>query len=141
MNSSDIERAEHASRARSILMTVMTVVLLVNTALLVWIEADKADQAWRHALWAVMIGLWLTILATTGWMRLNRGMRRLMNDEVSLANRSRALQTGFWTAMALGVVFYFGSLTWEISAREAVQVLVNLTLAATLGRYSWLELR
>jgi hypothetical protein len=43
--------------------------------------------------------------------------------------------------MLLGVALYFASLEWEISVREALRILLNLTVAAALVRYAWLELR
>jgi hypothetical protein len=64
-----------------------------------------------------------------------------MNDEVSLANRSKALQTGFWTAALLGLSLYFASLRWEFSVREALRILLDGALAVTLLRYAWLERR
>jgi hypothetical protein len=64
-----------------------------------------------------------------------------MNDEVALANRSAALQTGFWVAMILGLALYFASFRWDISLREGLRVLLDLSIAAALLYYSRLELR
>lgn len=138
---SDIQQAERASRVRSMLMAVMALVLLINTAIGIGDEASSMTPMLRHGLWAAMILLWLVILATGGWLQMTRRVRSLMNDEVSLANRSRALQAGFWTAMLVGVGLYFASLQWEITVREALSILVNLTIVAALVRYAWLELR
>jgi hypothetical protein len=95
----------------------------------------------RHAAWALMIAFWLIILATGGWLRLSRSVRSVINDEVSLANRSKALQTGFWTAMLLVLAFYFASLQWTFSVREGLRVIADGSIAAALIRYAWLELR
>jgi hypothetical protein len=140
VSSSDIEKAEHASRTRSFLMATMAVILLLSTAIGVN-EESSMTPIFRHAIWVVMILLWLVILATGGWLQLSRRVRSLMNDEVALANRSRALQAGFWTAMLVGVGVYFASLQWEIAVRDALRAVVNLTIAAALVRYAWLELR
>jgi hypothetical protein len=67
-------------------------------------------------------------------------VRRLMNDEVTLANRAAALQAGFWTAMVVALGLYFASLAWAISLREGLRVLTDVTIAAALLRYAWLEL-
>lgn len=136
----DIQKAESASRTRSYLMATMAVILLVTTAIGVN-ERGTMTPALGHGMWALMILLWLVILATGGWLQLSRRVRSMMNDEVSLANRSRALQAGFWTAMLLGVGLYFASLQWEISVRDALRALLNLTIAVALVRYAWLELR
>ena len=141
MTVSDIQKAERASRTRSLLMAIMAVVLLINTALGVGDEPSSMTPALRHGIWAAMILLWLVILATGGWLQMTRQVRSLMNDEVALANRSQALQAGFWTAMLVGVGLYFASLQWQIEVREALRILVDLTIAAALVRYAWLELR
>ena len=67
----------------------------------------------RHVMWAVTIVFWLLILATGGWLKLSRDVRSLMNDEVALAHRGAALQTGFWTAMLLAMAIYFASLAMD----------------------------
>ena len=141
MTLSDIELAERHARSRSLIMAVMAVVLLI-LGLLGWRdEASSMSPMLRHAMWAITIVFWLLILATGGWMKLSRAVRRLMNDEVALANRSAALQTGFWTAMLLALALYFASVQWAISLREGLRILTDVTIAAALLRYAWLETR
>ena len=141
MTVSDIQKAERASRTRSSIMAAMAVILLAQTAVGLGDEASSMTPAFRHGLWAAMILLWLIVLATGGGLLLSRRVRNLMNDEVALANRSRALQAGFWTAMLVAVGLYFLSLQEELSVREALRILVNFSIAAALVRYAWLELR
>jgi hypothetical protein len=141
VSQSDIQQAEHASRLRSSLMAAMAVIMVVHAVIAVGEGSSTMTPALRHGIWAAMILLWLLILATGGFLRMSRRVRSLMNDEVALANRGRALQAGFWTAMLLGVALYFASLQWEIGVREALRILLNLTIAAALTRYAWLELR
>ena len=138
---SDIEQAEHASQTRSALMAAMAVILLINTAVGLGDEPSSMTPALRHGLWAAMILLWLVVLATGGLLHLSRRVRSLMNDEVALANRSRALQAGFWTAILAGLGLYFLSLQEELGVGEALRILLNLSVAAALVRYAWLELR
>jgi hypothetical protein len=141
MTPSDIELAERHARTRSLIMAVMAVVLLI-LGLLGWRDdASSMDVTLRHGMWAVTILFWLLILATGGWLKLSRDVRRLMNDEVALAHRSAALQTGFWTAMLLALGLYFASLQWTISLCEGLRVLTDVAIAAALIRYAWLELR
>ena len=141
MTLSDIETAERHARTRSLIMAVMAVVLLI-LGLLGWRDdASSMSPMLRHAMWAITILFWLLILATGGWLKLSRDVRRLMSDEVALANRAAALQTGFWTAMLLGLAIYFASLEWTISLREGLRILTDVTIASALSRYAWLELR
>jgi UDP-N-acetylmuramyl pentapeptide phosphotransferase/UDP-N-acetylglucosamine-1-phosphate transferase len=137
----DIELAERHARTRSLIMAVMAVVLLI-LGLLGWRDdASSMSPMLRHAMWAITIVFWLLILATGGWLKLSRDVRRLMNDEVALAHRSAALQTGFWTAMLLALALYFASLQWAISLREGLRILTDVAIAAALLRYAWLETR
>jgi hypothetical protein len=122
-------------------MAVMAVVLLASTALGFGSESSTMTPGFRHGLWALMILLWLVVLATGGGLLLSRRVRSLMNDEVAVANRAKALQAGFWAAMLFGVGFYFAALQSPMDAPEALRLLVNLAIAAALIRYAWLELR
>lgn len=139
MTASDINKAESVSRTRSLLMAVMAAMLLAHTVLVG--ELSTMSPGLRHGLWGFAILAWVAVLVTGGFLGLRRGVRQLLNDEVALANRSRALQTGFWTAMAVGLALYFGALYWEISVQQTLRILLNLTVAAALARYAWLELR
>jgi hypothetical protein len=141
MTIADIELAERHARTRSLIMAVMAVVLLI-LGLLGWRDdASSMSPMLRHAMWAITIIFWLLILATGGWLKLSRDVRRLMNDEVALAHRGAALQTGFWTAMVLALGLYFASLIWAISLREGLRILTDVAIAAALIRYAWLETR
>jgi hypothetical protein len=141
MTISDVALAERHARTRSLIMAMMAVVLLI-LGLLGWRDdASSMSPLLRHGAWAVTILFWLLILATGGWLKLSGNVRRLMNDEVALANRGAALQTGFWTAMLLALAIYAASLEWTISLREGLRILTDLTIAAALLRYAWLELR
>jgi hypothetical protein len=141
MTASDIQKAERVSRARSLIMAFAAIVLLIQTMLGVGDEASSMTPVLRHASWGLMIIFWLVILATGGWLRLRRDVRNLINDEVALANRGAALQTGFWTAMLLGLIVYFASLYWPIPVRAGLRIVTNLSIAAALIRYAWLETR
>ena len=141
MSLSDIELAERHARTRALIMSVMAVVLLI-LGLLGWEDnASSMTPLLRHGMWAATILFWLLILATGGWLKLSGDVRRLMNDEVARANRSAALQLGFWTAMLLALGLYFASLAWTLSLREGMRILADVTIAAALLRYAWLELR
>ena len=140
MGVSDIELAERNSRLRSSLMAAAAVILLINGAIFFEDSASLTRPYVRHIGWLAMVLLWLLILATGGWLRLSRNVRRLMNDEVSLLNRSRALQTGFWTAMAASLAVYGLSFEWEFTVREGLRIVVGLAVAAALARYAWAEM-
>jgi hypothetical protein len=142
MNVSDVNKAERVARARALLMAAMAVILVLTAWLGLGDGAADSARPWvRHAGWAVMILLWLVILATGGALRLSRSVRRLMNDEVALANRGSALMLGFWAAMAGALALYAASFSLDLDLRDGLRLLVNLSIAAALARYAWLELR
>lgn len=139
MTVSDINQAESVSRTRSLLMALMAAMLVAHTLLVG--DLSTMTPELRHGLWAFGILLWLVVLATGGFLGLSRRVRSLLNDEVALANRGRALATGFWAAMLVGLGLYFASLEWDLTVQHALRILLNLAVAAALTRYAWLELR
>jgi hypothetical protein len=142
MTASDINEAERLSRLRASLMAAIAVILVVSAFLGFNDEAPGAIRPYvRHIGWAAMILLWLVILATGGGLRLRKSVRSLLNDEVALANRSQALQAGFWVAALGGLALYWASFQWDLSLREGLRVLLDLTIATALFRYARLELR
>ena len=142
MTASDIEKAERLSGIRAALMAAMAAILLIHAVIGFGDGADSALRPYvRHGGWGVMILLWLWILATGGGLRLSRSIRSVMNDEVALAHRGAALQAGFWTAMLAGLAIYAASFAWDLSLREGLRLLLNLSVAGALFRYARLELR
>jgi protein-S-isoprenylcysteine O-methyltransferase Ste14 len=140
MNANDIERAERMARGRAAIMALAAMVLIINLVLQygnpAYVSADV-----RGASWLLVIGLWLFILWNGGGLRLKGNMRALLNDELSLQNRSRALSTGFYVAVLGALVLY--ALEWRIpiGAGDALKLVSAGALAAALLRYAWLEWR
>ena len=140
MNANDIEKAERMSRARAGLMAVAAIVLLINLVLQygnpAYVSADP-----RGASWILLIALWVFILWNGGGLRLRGNMRALLNDELSLQNRSRALAAGFYVAV-LGALALYAAEWWEpVGAGDALKIVSAGALAAALLRYAWLEWR
>ncbi|MEA3049632.1 MAG: hypothetical protein QOG84_1468 [Sphingomonadales bacterium] len=140
MNANDIEKAERLSRGRAAIMALAAFVLVVHLVLQygnpAYVSADP-----RGASWLLVIGLWLFILWNGGGLRLKGNMRALLNDELSLQNRARALSTGFYVAVLGALILY--ALEWRIAigAGDALKLVSAGALAAALLRYAWLEWR
>jgi hypothetical protein len=142
MHVSDVNKAERVARQRAFLMAAMAAILVLTAWLGFGDGAAASARPWvRHAGWGVMILLWLVLLATGGGLRLSRSVRRVMNHEVALANRGAALMLGFWTAMAGALALYAASFSLDLDLRDGLRLLVNVSIAAALARYAWLELR
>ena len=135
---SPVDQADRNSRGW--LMAIAAAVLL---ALSVFgaIDPVGTPDLERGLAWAVLILLWLAMLATGGGLLLRREVRGLMNDEVSAHNRRRAIEAGFWAAMAMAIGLYFASYSWPVPLRGGLAMLTEVAIAAALIRYAWLELR
>src|SRR4051812_7225288 len=101
MNANDIEKAEGLSRARALIMAMAAGVMAINLVIQ-WGKPAYVSADARGASWIVVVGLWAFILWNGGGLRLRGRMRALLNDELSLQNRARALAAGFYTMLAAG---------------------------------------
>ncbi|MBV8685609.1 MAG: hypothetical protein JOZ90_07720 [Alphaproteobacteria bacterium] len=140
MTGNDVERAEGLSRARALLMGVAAAVLTINIVVQyghpVYASADV-----RGASWLVVVGLWLFMLWNGGGLRLRGRMRALLNDELSLRNRARALSLGFYFAVGAALVLYVVQWSTPVSAGDALKIVSGGAVAAALACYAWLEWR
>ncbi|MFL6843285.1 MAG: hypothetical protein ACJ8ER_00195 [Allosphingosinicella sp.] len=133
-----IEGAERASRGRAIIMAIAALVLLIN-ATIQWGDPHYVEPGVRSGSWIVVIALWMFILANGGGLRLRGRMRELLNDELSLRNRSKALAAGFYAALAAGMAVYVATWSVEIAAGDAIKLITAAALATALAVYAWLE--
>ena len=76
------------------------------------------------------------------WMA-SREVRRLIDDEVTQANRSSALTWGFTVAMiaAIGLFALESFDPGQATAREAIHIIVTAGLVTALLRFGYLERR
>ncbi|HEX8238165.1 MAG TPA: hypothetical protein VF574_00310 [Allosphingosinicella sp.] len=133
-----IESAERASRGRAIIMAIAAAVLLINAAIQ-WGDPHYVEPGVRAGSWIVVIGLWMFILANGGGLRLRGRMRALLNDELSLRNRARAVTAGFYMSLAAGLAVYLATWRVEIVAGDAIKLITAAGLSTALFVYAWLE--
>jgi hypothetical protein len=136
----DIEKAERMSRGRAMLMTLAAAVLVLNVVIQ-YGHAEYAGAGPRGGSWLVLIGLWTFILWNGGGLQPRGRIRALLNDELSLQNRSRALSLGFYTAILLALACYVGEWLTAIAAGDALKIVSAGSISAALLRYAWLEWR
>jgi len=89
--------------------------------------------------------LWVVVLAVIlmfggGWFS-SASVRHTMNDETTLSHRRRALACGFLVSLVGSVLLYVLSFFEEVTAREALRLLITMTIAAALLRFGTLEKR
>src|SRR5687768_14986377 len=116
-----IEGAERASRGRAVLMAIAAAVLLLCAALQ-WGNPDYLRPGARGGSWILLIALWMFLLANGGGLRLRGRMRELLNDELSLRNRARALAAGFYATLAAGLAVYAAGWQVEIATGDAIRL-------------------
>ena len=95
----------------------------------------------KVAAWLVLSVVMLLALATGGFWFRPSGVRALMDDEPTRANRTEAFRVGFLVTMAGAIALYFASLFEPLGGREAIHVLMTLGIAAALLRFGFLERR
>ena len=133
-----IQGAERASRGRAIIMALAGLVLVLNTALQ-YGDPDFVGPGVRGGSWILIVCIWMFILAHGGGLRMTGRMRQLLNDELSLRNRARAMTAGFYSALAAGLAVYAATWRVEIASGDAVKLIVSAGLSTALLVYAWLE--
>jgi peptidoglycan/LPS O-acetylase OafA/YrhL len=140
MTTNDVEQAERMSRARAALMALAAAVLMINL-IIQYGNADYADRGVRGASWLVLIGLWTFILWNGGGLRRRGRVCDLMNDELSLQNRARALAAGFYAAVAAALALYVINWADPVSTGDALKIVSGGAVAIALACYASLEWR
>jgi hypothetical protein len=135
-----IEGAERAARGRAVIMALAGAILLLN-AMLQWGDPHYVEPGVRGASWLVLIGLWMFILANGGGLRLRGRLRALLNDELSLRNRRRAVAAGFYMMLAGALALYLATWRVEIVTGDAIKLITATGLSTALLVYAWLEWR
>ncbi|TMJ12888.1 MAG: hypothetical protein E6G94_12785 [Alphaproteobacteria bacterium] len=136
----EVERADRMSRGGVYIKALAAAVLLLN----VWLQYGDAEYSAagpRGGSWLVLIGLWVVVLWTGGGFMLSRRLRSLLNDELSLQNRSRALAFGFYAALALAMLVYVANWYVPVATGDAMKIVSAGALSAALLCYAWLEWR
>lgn len=96
---------------------------------------------WRSLLFAVWAAVLLSVLATGGALTAPRHIRALMNDEMSREHRRSAVSFGFWVTMITALVVFVGSVWIEVTAREALHLVLTFGIGGALIRFAKLEWR
>ena len=130
-----VEQAERASSLRASLMAAGALIIAI-VAGLQWGESLRPS-----AFWVLLVLGWTAVLATGGGLALGKRMRALINDELSLRNRTRAIAAGFYAMLAAALACYLFDWTTEIAGGDAARTVSAAGLSTALFVYSWLERR
>ncbi len=135
-----VERAERASSLRAGLMAAGALILAI-VAWLDWGRSEPPGPDSRSAMWILLVATWTAVLATGGGLALGRRMRALINDELSLRNRTRATAAGFYAMLAAALGLYVAAWEIDVADGDALRLITAAGLSTALFVYSWLERR
>jgi MFS family permease len=138
---SPVEIADRISRKRARMWGALAVIFLASQAAFApWTGPARLAHV-KPWLWIVLCLAILANLATGGGLFLSRKVRALLNDEVSASHRHRAMATGFWVAMAMGLVIYVLGQFDSVTGAEGAYLTVTISLASALITFAFLERR
>ena len=104
-------------------------------------EPERTVEKVQIAAWFVWaVALLIPLFTGGGWI-WSREVRRLLNDELAVHNRHAAQRAGFVGAAAASLLVYGLSFYEPLGARDAVHLILTLTIGAALFRHAWLERR
>lgn len=141
---SDVERAERISRSRARLFALQGVMFIVWQA---FFFAGRVENPMRDvtvvkiSAWLVWVVALLLLLATGGALLRGPGVRHLLNDELTRANRARAFVVGFWASALAAVALYIVTMFEPVSGREAIHIILSAGIGAALLTFAARERR
>jgi len=130
-----LDRTERAARNRAVLLAIGAVVVTV-TAFLRTTDTSPTSEGLG---WIFLMAAWSLVLATGGGLALNKRMRALLNDELSTANRGKALGWGLFAALIAGAVVLLAAPHTTLDPAGAVRIVTAAGLAVAMARYAMLE--
>jgi hypothetical protein len=142
----DIATADKLGRKRARILPVLALLFLLQQG--AFFSATPETQHLVRTVDLIKIGAWITmslallsILWTGGMTLRGHAVRHLLNDEVSRANRSNALEVGFFCSMLAALSLYAISSFADVSALEAIHTVVTAGIVPALLRFGLLERR
>lgn len=136
------ERAERMGRKRTRVLPMIAAIFLVQqVAFFSQGAAERAVDHVRIGAWAVLSVVILAVLTTGGHWFHKRELRALLDDELTRANRSLALATGFVCAMLTAIILFVMRGALEFTAGEVIHLIVSAGIVSALLRFAMLERR
>lgn len=140
----DVEKAERIGRSRARLFALQAVMFVAWQGLF-FLDAPEAPlravdsvKIWAWLLWVAAL---LALLATGGGLLRPRGVRRLLNDELTRSNRLHAYGAGFWAGAAGALLLFVVNLYEPVSGREAIHIILSAAIGAALLAFALRERR
>lgn len=143
MTASPVETAERLTRRRALAFPILGLIFLAGQPLYFANMGDPAStpNRVRFAAWLVWAIVLLAGLAFAGGLMRSREVRALMEDEGTIANRMRAYAAGFWAGAVSAVALYALSIFENLKGREAIHIILAVSVAVAVIRFGMLERR
>ncbi len=136
----DIATADHLTRRRARISTVMAVMFVASMATSFGVEGGAGRaQTFHIAAWIVWALVLVLMLAVGNGFGRSRAVRGLLNDETTRANRRDAMVAGFWAAVSAGFGLYALNLLVALTAAESIRLALTVTVATALLWFGKLE--
>ena len=139
---SNADLADRLGRFRARMFPVLAIMFLIQQ--MAYFSNPPAERAVDH----VRIGAWVAMTAVILFVLNSRGfwfrpakVRAMIDDEVTRANRTSAMHWGFVAAMLAGIVVYVLQGVMQLTAREAIHLIVSAGIVMALMRFGLLERR
>lgn len=140
IDSSHVERAHHLSRKRALLVGITGVLFGVLSVALWPRYADPVDGRALFALWVVYALAALLLIFTGGAIFIRHRVRALMNDEITLAHRRRAISIGFGASALTAVVILVVPSLSTLAPRAASYSILSAGIVAALCSFAYFEI-
>jgi hypothetical protein len=140
----DVEKADRIGRSRARLFAAQGVLFVAWQGLFFLNGPDAPARLvdgvriWAWLLWVAAL---LALLATGGGLLRARGVRRLLNDELTRRNRLHAYAAGFWAACAGAILLFVVNLYEPVGGREAIHIPLSAAIGAALIAFALRERR
>lgn len=138
---SDMDIAERLTVRRARMLPAFALLSLTQQTVFLSGGGARPVEGIKVGAWAALTATLLVLLATGGGLLRSRAVRALLNDETTRLHRMRACATGLWASMLCGIAVYLLAQVVEVTAREAIHIVVTAGLSAALLGFAMQERR
>lgn len=136
----DIERADKFARGRALMAPFLGLLVLLAQQGLFFAWDWGSDSLVQIFVWLGFALVMLALLLTGGGWFLPARIRKIANDEVTRANRQRAITVGFVVAMVTGFLVWAISPFDPLHAQRAANLIVSVSLGCAFVAYGTAEM-
>ncbi|GAA4000474.1 hypothetical protein [Sphingomonas humi] len=136
------EQAEYYEQRRLRMLPMILVIYLSQQA--VYFSAAGGSRTVDHVkigAWAVLTLVLMLMLVTRGFWFAPQAVREMIDDEATQMNRLLALRSGFIAAVGLSALVYTLVPVADLSVRQALHLVISLSLGIGLLHFVMLEKR